>query len=480
MTELLKAVGKVFSCNGQYLRVLYDEIVVGIPRETCVSASTLELLAIDYKNKFNMDMPTAKEWIDADGLSLSSYIEPTYNNITTEDIGQGKHITIYEKLEINNDSQNILLSSILDKINKLYESTADSSMALNKISEVLDNLVPTENKEELNSNEEDTTEEDSKYRYTALNFTEDILGNWIYERDIYYKWRQKKNLIIKGSTGIGKSTIMDKAAMVMVGTSNINTDRILSLSFNPNTDRSEIIDGYIVRNGSNILKKGRLLKFIDRAIKHEAEGIPYVVKIDELSRCNVESVLGEFMTASAKRESDDNRNVPYTQREYVSTYYGTKFRIPSNLYIICTMNSYDTLTQILGDALRNRFAIIDMNSDRMLRMHKVTAEMIIRDKEKHDIHMSNMCKQLFKMLMESLDKINDNLAKDKARGRDNIVGMRAFFNKFSKPGELKSIWSSVELDIIEKSRILDVSIQDSIKTEIDKINNLIFHGIMEV
>ena len=480
MTALLKAIGKVFSCNEQYMRILYDEIVVGIPGETCVSASTLELLASDYKNKFNTDMPNTNEWVDANGLSLSSYIEPAYNNITTEDIGQGKHITVYEKLEINNDSQNILLSSILDKINKLYESTADSSIALNKIGEALNNLVSTQNnEEELDSKKENTAEEDSKYRYDSMNFSDDILGNWSYERDIYSKWKQKKNLIIRGSTGLGKSTIMDKAAMVLVGTSNVNTDRVLSLSFNPNTERSEIIDGYIIKNGNNILKKGRLLEFIDKAIKHESENIPYVVKIDYLSRCDAESVLGEFMTASAKRESEDNRDVPYTQREYVTTYNGTRFRIPSNLYIICTMNSYDTLTQSLGDALRNRFAIIDMNSDRMLKMHKVTADMIIRDKEKHGIHMSNMCKQLFKMLIELLDKINEDLARDSIRGQDNMVGMRAFFNKFSKPEELKSIWSSIELDIIEKQRKLDIDVQSSIKDKMYKINNLIFNGIAE-
>lgn len=36
MTNLSKAIGKVFSCDGQYLRVLYDEILVGIPGETCI------------------------------------------------------------------------------------------------------------------------------------------------------------------------------------------------------------------------------------------------------------------------------------------------------------------------------------------------------------------------------------------------------------------------------------------------------------
>lgn len=481
MTNLSKAIGKVFSCNGQYLRVLYDEILVGIPGETCVSANTLELLATDYKNKFNKDMPSIKEWIDVDGVTLSDCIEPTYSSITTEDLGQGKHLTVYEKFEVNNDNQNILLGTIIDKIIKLSDSTVDTNIALHKISEALNSLVSTQDdiEEELSTPEHNTTEDDSKYRYDATNFSEDILGNWSYERDIYSKWKQKKNLIIRGSTGIGKSTIMDKAAMVLVGTSNVNTDRVLSLSFNPNTERSEIIDGYIVKNGSNILKKGRLLEFIDKAIKYESENIPYVVKIDELSRCDVESVLGEFMTASAKRESEDNKDVPYEQREYVTTYNGTRFRIPSNLYIICTMNSYDTLTQPLGDALRNRFAIIDMNSDKMLKMHKLTAEILIKDKEKHGVRMSNMCKQLFRMLLELLDKINEDLARDSIRGQDNIVGMRAFFNKFSKPEELKSIWSSVELDIIEKQRKLDIDVQSSIKDKIYKINNLIFNEISE-
>ncbi|MDN5095339.1 McrB family protein [Aliarcobacter butzleri] len=103
----------------------------------------------------------------------------------------------------------------------------------------------------------------------------------------------------------------------------------------------------------------KIVEIINNTEKNieEKEKNFYIV-IDEINRGNISKIFGELITLIEEDKRDDYEvTLPYSKE---------KFKIPSNLYIIATMNSTDKSIATIDIALRRRFTFLKMEPKKEL------------------------------------------------------------------------------------------------------------------
>lgn len=189
-----------------------------------------------------------------------------------------------------------------------------------------------------------------KNYYDKDLFLEEVFMNDSEYEKIYKLLMRKKNIILKGSPGVGKTFMARRLAYSIIGKK--AKDQVLSVQFHQSYSYEDFIEGIRPnKDGKFVLTPGVFKEFVDVAKNNRDKD--YFVIIDEINRGNLSKILGELM----KLIEYDKRD----KEDVILPYSKESFTIPENIFIIGTMNTADRSLAMVDYALRRRFAFIQVN-----------------------------------------------------------------------------------------------------------------------
>jgi 5-methylcytosine-specific restriction protein B len=264
--------------------------------------------------------------------------------------------------------------------------------------------------------------------------------------------------------------------------------KIEFVTFHPSYSYEEFIEGITVKVNDNnmgeaqyLLKEGIFKKLCTRALakainppieikeettwnhvynkykKAKEEGNidftnapKFVLIIDEINRGDIAKIFGELITLleADKRLGATNEIIAKLP---TST---DGFGVPPNVYIIGTMNTADRSIALLDVALRRRFGFIEMNPN---------FEVLETWAEDNQTELEDETRQLLSKSIEKVKRINADLCKDNAIGRDRQIGHSFLFNA-ENMNDLKLVWRYEILPLLEEYCYSDYK----------KVNELLF------
>ena len=198
---------------------------------------------------------------------------------------------------------------------------------------------------------EDAEEVETIYpSYDVDKFLEEVYMDITEYNTLVGLIRAKKNVILQGAPGVGKTYAAKRLAYSMMGQKDQN--RVKLVQFHQSYTYEDFIEGFrpTSAGGGFEIKKGSFYNFCKKA-EEDLEN-EYFFIIDEINRGNLSKIFGELFMLIENDKRGNSLQLLYSDE---------KFNVPSNVYIIGMMNTADRSLAMLDYALRRRFAFYTMN-----------------------------------------------------------------------------------------------------------------------
>jgi hypothetical protein len=164
-------------------------------------------------------------------------------------------------------------------------------------------------------------------------------------------WRAKRNLILQGAPGVGKSFVARRLAYALMG--HEDPSRVRTVQFHQSYAYEDFVQGFRPDGkGGFALREGVFLEFCRRALNDQGED--YVFVIDEINRGNLSKILGELMLLI----EPDKRSPEWAVKLAYAEKPGERFYVPPNLFLLGLMNTADRSLAVVDYALRRRFGFV--------------------------------------------------------------------------------------------------------------------------
>ena len=213
----------------------------------------------------------------------------------------------------------------------------------------------------------------------------------------------KKNLILQGAPGTGKTWIAKRLAFALIGSRNPIAGQLRAVQFHPSLSYEDFVRGYRPSSTGLVLTDGIFLQIAEAA--RAQPDLPHVLIIEEINRGNPAQIFGEMLTLleNTKRSRADAIELAYRRN------HDEKIHLPDNLYVIGTMNIADRSLALVDLALRRRFAFAML-------------EPLFNESWERWLCERGLPSQFVDLVRQKMNALNTEIAQDRALGSQFRVG----------------------------------------------------------
>ncbi|MBQ6628291.1 MAG: AAA family ATPase [Methanobrevibacter sp.] len=233
--------------------------------------------------------------------------------------------------------------------------------------------------------------------------------------------KNKKNLIVEGAPGVGKTFMAKRLAYSIMGVKDI--ERVMMVQFHQSYSYEDFVMGYRPYENGFKLKHGSFYKFCKKA-EEDSEN-DYFFIIDEINRGNISKIFGElFMLIESDKRGEKNK---------IQLLYSDElFFIPKNVYIIGLMNTADRSLAMIDYALRRRFAFFNLKPG--------------FNSEGFKNYQNELSNDIFDNVIQVIGELNNEINNDDSLGEGFRIG-HSYLCNFKEDVEEKLIYV-VEYELI--------------------------------
>ncbi len=211
--------------------------------------------------------------------------------------------------------------------------------------------------------------------------------------------RNKKNIILQGAPGVGKTFAARRLAWSMMGEK--DDSRIEFVQFHQNYSYEDFMMGYKPVEDGFELKYGIFYRFCQKAANQPDKEFFFI--IDEINRGNMSKIFGELLMLIER---------DYRGTKATLAYNGLSFSVPKNLYIIGMMNTADRSLAMIDYALRRRFSFFEVEPG--------------FDSEGFIHYQNSLNNETLNELVNKVKDLNREISLDKSLGKGFCIGHSYF------------------------------------------------------
>ena len=267
----------------------------------------------------------------------------------------------------------------------------------------------------------DTQPEVDYPEYSSADFLSDVYMSEQDYETLVNVLKMKKNIILQGAPGVGKTFTAKRLAYSIIGAK--NPDRVQMIQFHQSYSYEDFIEGYRPTENGFTIKKGSFYKFCKLA--EDDDENDYFFIIDEINRGNLSKIFGELFMLIEK----DKRGI-----ELQLLYSDENFSVPPNVYIIGMMNTADRSLAMLDYALRRRFSFFTMKPG-----FNTPGFQVYQDSLKSDA---------FNKLIACVKQLNSKIVEDISLGEGFCIGHSYFCGLIPETANTQTLSSIVEYELI--------------------------------